>query len=163
MSLRYAVIDGCPVPRAYYPVFRKLKRESGCTFNSIYRGQDAAKILHRHGHHTQAEIIRLYAEGIPGYGPANPVRESTHCLYNDGVAYPHLPAGRRLSKWQVGFDVNDDQINDVKRAASRLGWHVRQPYHSGAEFHHLNLTRKPARWKLLYHAVFGRWPGRKHR
>lgn len=163
MSIRFAVIDGCAIPRAYYPVFRKLKHESGCTFNSVDRSDAAAKVLHRHGKHTQREVIRLHAEGVPGYGPANPVDESTHCRRNDGVAYPHRPRKARLRAWQVGFDVNDDQVDDVKRAAHELGWHVRQPYHSGSERHHLNFTRRPARWKLLFHAVFRRWPNRKHR
>lgn len=164
MSIRYAVIDGCAVPRAYYPVFRKLKAKSGCVYNSIYRGQDAAGILHAHGKHTQPEIIELHAEGVPGYGPANAVDETTHCLRNDGVAYPHQPRKAKLRKWQVGFDVDDDQVEDVKRAARELGWEIRRPYHSGSEFHHLNFVRRPARWKLLFHAVFGAWPnGHKHR
>lgn len=159
MSIRYAVIDGCPVPRAYYPVFRKLKAESGCTYNSIYRGGDVAKILHRHGKHTQAELYAMYlrGEGLP----ANPPTRGTHILKGDGVVgslYEKLPP------WRVGFDVNDDQIAAVKAAALRLGWEVYQPYPSGSEFHHLNFVRRPARWKLLFHAVFGVWPnGHKHR
>jgi hypothetical protein len=169
LSIRFAVIDGCAVPRAYYPVFRKLKAVSGCTYNSIDREDAAARILHKHGKHTQAEVIRLYEEGVAGYGPADPVNQTSHCRYNDGVVRPDLPVGARLPAWQVGFDVNDDQVEDVIRAAHGLGWDVFRPYHSGSEFHHLNFRHKPARWKLLFHAIFGVWPNshkprrRKHR
>lgn len=164
MSIRFAEIDGCAVPRLWYPVFRRLKAESGCTYNSIDRSDAAAKILHRFGKHTQREVIRLYEEGVPGYGPADPVDESSHCRRNDGIVDPRKPRKAKLPAWKVGFDVNDDQIERVKKAARRLGWEVFQPYKTGSEFHHLNFVRKPARWKLLFHAVFGRWPdGRKHR
>jgi len=161
MSIRFAQIDGCAVPRAYFPVFRKLKAKSGCTYNSIDREDAAAGILHKYGKHTQAEVIKLHEEGVPGFGPANPVNETSHCRFNDGVVRPDLPAGARLPAWQVGFDVDDDQVDDVIRAAHELGWDVFQPYSSGSEKHHLNFRRKPGRWKLLYHAVFGTWPGRK--
>jgi hypothetical protein len=164
MSIRYAVIDGCPVPRLYYPLFRRIKAISGCTFNSIYRGEDAAKILHRYGHHTQAEIIELHAEGVVGYGPADPVDETSHCLRNDGVVRPDRPRKSKLRRWEVGWDVNDDEIEDCKRAVAELGGHARQPYDSGSEFHHLNIDKLPPRWKLIFHAVFGVWPnGHKHR
>lgn len=161
MSIRFAQIDGCAVPRAYFPVFRKLKAKSGCTYNSIDREDAAAGILHKHGKHTQAEVIKLHEEGVPGFGPANPVNLTSHCRYNDGVVRPDLAVGARLPAWQVGFDVDDDQVEDVIVAAHELGWDVFQPYHSGSEFHHLNFRRKPGRWKLLYHAVFGTWPGRR--
>ena len=134
---RFAEIDGCAVPRAYYPVFRKLKAVSGCTYNSIDRSDEAAPILHRNGKSTQSEVIRKHAEGVPGFGPANPVDESTHCRRNDGVAYPNLPRKAKLKPWQVGFDVDDDQVDDVIRAADELGWEVFQP------------------------AVLGRWPGKR--
>lgn len=164
MSPRFAVIDGCAVPRAYYPVFRKLKAESGCTYNSIDRSEAAAHILHRFGKHTQAEVIALYEAGTPGYGPANPVDETTHCRRNDGVAYPSLPRKAKLKAWGVGFDVDDDEVAAVIEAADKLGWEVFQPYTSGSEFHHLNFRKKPARWKLLFHTVFHSWPnGHKHR
>lgn len=161
MSLRFAEIDGCAVPRAYYPVFRKLKAVSGCTYNSIDRSDAAAPILHRNGKSTQREVIRKHAEGVPGFGPANPVNTSSHCRRNDGVVEPRKAVAARLPAWQVGFDVNDDEVDDVIRAADELGWEVFQPYPGTAEFHHLNFRRKPARWKLLFHAVFGTWPGKK--
>jgi|GEM_PF-3420570 len=164
MSIRFAEIDGCAVPRLYYPVFRKLKKVSGCTYNSIDRSDAAAPILHRNGKSTQREVIRKHAEGVPGFGPANPVETSSHCRRNDGVVDPSRPVGARLPAWMVGFDVNDDQVDDVIAAGHELGWEIFQPYNTGSEFHHLNFARKPVRWKLLFHAVFGIWPnGHKHR
>jgi hypothetical protein len=142
---RYAVIDGCPVPRRHAHAFRAIRRESGVPFNSIYRGDDAAGILHEHGHHTQAEVIQLYEQGIPGYGPADPVRESSHCLYNDGVVAPHRARGSKLPGWQVGFDVNDADVPRVEAALRKLGYKFERVYHTGSEYHHFNLRRPPAR------------------
>lgn len=141
--LRYKVIDGCPVPRRYAWAFKAIKRESGCTFNSIYRGDDAAGILHANGHHTQSEVIRLYEQGVPGYGPADPVKLSSHCLYNDGVVAPHRAIGAKLPGWQVGWDVNDAEVPAVERALHKLRLHGRRPYKTGSEYHHFNLTRRP--------------------
>lgn len=146
---RFAVIDGCPVPRRYAWAFRAIKRRSGCTFNSIYRGSDARGILHAHGHHTQAEVIWLWHRGVPGYGPANPVNRSSHCLYNDGVVDPHRAPGARLPAWQVGFDVNDADIPRVEAAVRALGLRGRRPYTSGSEYHHFNLTRRPRRRRRM--------------
>jgi hypothetical protein len=154
--LRLSVLDGCAVPRPLYPVLRKLKHESGCTFNSVYRGDDAAGILHRHGKHTQRELY----ETLPA-GTANPPGRSTHELRSDGVPYPG-PIGRKLRWWQCGLDVNDWEISHVIDTAKKLGWELFQPYPSGTEYHHLNFRRRPARWRLIFHAVFGP-KRRKHR
>src|SRR4051812_11512408 len=105
MSLRYAVIDGCPCPRPMYPLLRKLKADTGCTFNSIYRGDDVARILHRFGKHTQAELYAMYlrGEGLP----ANPPTMGTHILKGDGVVGA---AGEDLPWWRCGMDINDWQV-----------------------------------------------------
>lgn len=143
--LRYAVIDDCPVPRRHAWAFHEIRRASGVPFNSIYRGEDAKGILHEHGLHTQAEVIQLHARGVPGYGPADPVRRSSHCLYNDGVVAPHRPVGAKLDGWEVGFDVNDADVPRVEAALRELGFEFKRVYHTGSEYHHFNLTRKPKR------------------
>lgn len=164
MSVRFVELDGCACPRLYYPLFRKIKALSGCTYNSINRSEAAAPILHRNGKHTQAEVIALYEAGTPGYGPANPVDRTSHCCRNDGVVRPDLPAGARLKSWEVGWDVDDDQVDDVISAIESLGGEAHRPYSSGSEYHHGNITKLPPRWKLIFHAVFGIWPnGHKHR
>ena len=151
--MRFCVIDGCPCPRPLYPVLRKLKAETGCTFNSIYRGEGARALLHRHGKHTQAELYQLFLAGQGA--PANPPGASTHELFSDAAAYPGVPRGERLRWWQCGLDVNDADVPKVIAAARRHGWHVFRPYSSASEAHHVNFRRRPRRWRLFFHHVFG--------
>lgn len=132
----FRVIAGCPCNRWLAPYFELLRKKSGATINSIYRGEDAAAILHRHGKHTQAEIHRMYPS------ISNPPGRSTHELRSDGVAYGG-PVGRHLEWWQQGIDVNDGDVARMEWEASRLGWHLFQPYSRGVEFHHLNFRREP--------------------
>ncbi len=133
----FLVIQGCPCNPMIAPYFALLVAETRATVNSIYRGEDAAAILHAHGHHTQAE---LYRELPPG--TANPPGRSTHELRSDGVAYSG-PVGRHLEWWQQGIDVNDSDVRRMIAAAERHGWHMWQPYHAGVEFHHLNFYHQP--------------------
>jgi hypothetical protein len=131
------------------PYFALLAKEAKATINSIYRGSDAAWLLHRYGKHTQAE---LYAT-LPA-GTANPPGRSTHELRSDGVAYGG-PVGRHLEWWQQGIDVNDGDVRRMIKAAESHGWHLFQPYHAGVEFHHLNFYHKPvarrvARARIIY-------------
>jgi hypothetical protein len=132
----FRVIQGSPCNEWLAPYIELLRKKSGATINSIYRGQDAASILHRHGKHTQAEIHAM----LPAI--SNPPGRSTHELRSDGVAYAG-PVGRQLAWWQQGIDVNDEDVTRMKLEASRLGWHLIQPYSRGVEFHHLNFSRRP--------------------
>ncbi len=147
MALRYAVIDGCPCPKPLYPILRKLQKETGCTYNSIYRGDDVRAILKAHGKHTQRELF----ETLPA-GQANPPDRGTHILLGDGVVgalHEKLPWG------ECGIDVNDSDVPKVIAAAKRHGWEMYQPYPTGVEFHHLNFRVKPKRWKAFFRNVFG--------
>lgn len=135
--MSFLVIQGCPCNPAIAPYFALLIKWSNATVNSIYRGDDAASILHRHGKHTQRELF----ETLPP-GTANPPGRSTHELHSDGVAYAG-PVGRRLEWWQQGIDVNDGNVHDMIMHAARHGWHLFQPYRSGVEFHHLNFKTRP--------------------
>lgn len=144
----FRVIDGCPVPALVAPYFAVALQDAlpgarRVSPESIYRGDDARAILHAHDKHTQSEVIRLHKEGVPGFGPANPVNVSTHCLFNDGIAYPRLRRGAALEDWQVGLDVPDEFVRAVIAAAARHGWHLHQPYSSGSERHHLNFVTRP--------------------
>lgn len=133
----FRVIQGSPCNPWIAPYFELLRKKSGAVFNSIYRGDDAKWILHRHGKHTQRELY----ESLPA-GWANPPGRSTHELKSDGVAYSG-PIGRQLDWWQQGIDVNDSDVHRMIREAQRLGWHLRQPYSSGVEYHHLNFVSRP--------------------
>jgi lysozyme len=153
--LKYSVIDDCPTPKPLYPILRKLKKETGCVYQSIYRGTDVEKLLERHGKHDQAW---LYTHLPPG--TANPPGRSTHELDSDSVPYAG-PVGRKLHWWQCGIDVDDAHVDAVIAAAKRHGWTLFRPYGSGVEFHHVNFAHKPSRWKAFFRAVFG--SKKKHR
>lgn len=131
----YLTVNANPAPSLVAPYIDIIT--DGATVNSIYRGEDAASILHAHGRHTQAELYRMLGPGI-----ANPPGFSTHELRSDGVAYP-VARGTKLGQWQVGFDVNDSDVPGVIAHAHRLGWVVFQPYHAGVEYHHLNFLSRP--------------------
>lgn len=140
--MRYKLIDCCPAPLRLYPFLVLVKRRSGCTFQSIYRGTDARKLLAKCGKHDQAYLYEH--QGEPGIGPANPPGRSTHELRSDGVAYPG-PVGRKLEWWQCGLDVDDAHVDDAEAAVRHFGWQalLHRPYSAGSEYHHLNFTRKP--------------------
>lgn len=139
----FRVIQGCPCNATIAPYFALLAKDTRATVNSIYRGDDAASILHAHGKHTQAELYRE----LPA-GTANPPGRSTHELKSDAVAYSG-PIGRQLEWWQQGIDVNDDDVAHMKARAAHYGWDLKQPYTSGVEFHHLNFARQPTCKGLL--------------
>lgn len=160
--MRFKELDGCAVPRPLYPVLKRLKEESGCTYVSVCRADTPAvrAILAKSGKHTQAY---LYAhQGTQGIGPANPPGHSTHELRSDGVAY-RVPNGQALKWWQCGMDIDDAHIVAFERAARRHGWSVHRPYASGSEYHHENFVSKPTRWKRLLHNLDERRHRRKMR
>jgi lysozyme len=148
VALRFVVLDGCPCPKPMYPILRKLKKETGCTYNSLYRGDDVAGILHRNGKRTQRELFEQLPPGV-----ANPPDRGSHILKGDGTV------GRLFQKlpwWRLGIDINDWEVPAVIAAAKRHGWELYQPYPSGSEFHHLNFRKKPSRWRVFYRNVFGK-------
>jgi len=152
MARTFRVIDGCPVPASIAPYVHLVLRDAGQTANSIYRGEDAAALLRRHGKRTQAQIHR----DLPAI--SNPPGRSTHELRSDGVAYPG-PVGRPLREWQVGVDSGTDSAADaaaIERAARGRRWKVVHPYRSGVERHHWNFAERPrprgprTRAKVIY-------------
>ena len=157
MSLKYKALDGCPCPRPLYPILKKLKKETGCIYQSIYRGVDVEAMLNRARKHSQQYLYEH--QGTMGIGPANPPGQSTHELRSDGVAYAG-PIGRKLSWWQCGIDADDAHVSALESAARRHGWSLRRPYSAGSEYHHLNFTRKPRRWKAFFRHY---WPKRRRR
>lgn len=133
----FRVVAGCPCNPTLAPYIEILRRDTGATINSIYRGADARAILHKHGKRDQAELYANLPRGV-----ANPPGRSTHELRSDGAAYPG-PVGRKLEWWQQGWDVNDGDVKKVIAAAKARGWTIVQPYKAGVEYHHLNFARKP--------------------
>ncbi len=140
MTHDFRTIQGCPCPMLSAPFIAIVVNDAKATVNSIYRGVDAAVILHKHDKHTQAELYDMY---LHGHGaPANQPGFSTHELKSDGIAY-HVSRGKDLAWWQMGFDVNDKDVHNVIHVASVYGWHLWQPYRAGSEYHHLNFRTQP--------------------
>lgn len=136
--MSYELVDCCPVPKALVAELLELKKQTGCTFASIYRGTDAAGLLAQCGKHDQAW---LYAN-LPA-GQANSPGHSTHELRSDGVAY-RGPSGRRLRYWQVGMDIDDAHVAAFCQAARMRGWIATITYPTSAvEHHHVNFRREP--------------------
>lgn len=148
--MKYLLLDGCPCPKPLFPLLKKLKEETGCTYNSIYRGDDVAGLLHKEGKHTQRELYEMFLRGEGA--PANPPDRGTHILLGDGVVGA-LHA--KLPFWRCGIDVDDADVPKVIAAAARHGWKLYQPYPSSLEYHHLNFAKRPSRWKAFFHHVFG--------
>lgn len=136
---KYLVIDGCPCPASIAPYVYLVLRQAKQTASSIYRGQDAATLLHAHGKHTQAEIHVMYPS------ISNPAGCSQHELRSDAAGNPG-PVGRLLEDWQIGVDSGGDDWRSksaVEQAAHHLGWRVRHPYARGVEGHHWCFATQP--------------------
>jgi hypothetical protein len=137
--MKFRIVDGCPCPASVAPQVYMVLRRAGMTASSIYRGSDAATLLHRHGKRTQAEIHR----DMPTI--SNPEGESQHDLHSDGNANAG-PPGRRLHQWEIGIDsgLNDGASKArVEAAAQHFGWVVKHPYSRGVEGHHWCFAREP--------------------
>jgi peptidoglycan hydrolase-like protein with peptidoglycan-binding domain len=108
-----------------------LKRDTGVTYNSLYRGEDAKELLHKHGKHTQGELVEiLHGQGV------NPADRGSHILLGDGT---EGALHERLEPMRCGIDVNDDKILQFIKAGPRRGIHLKQTYpNSRKEFHHAN-------------------------
>lgn len=132
----FVTIQGNPVFADIGAYWAIVVNDAGVGVNSIYRGQDAAKILHAHGKHTQQELIDL------GY-PADSPTTSSHCLKSDSSGRWGVPVGGDLAWWQQGVDVNDDAVDKCFVAARKHGWELWHPYPTGSEYHHLNFRHRP--------------------
>jgi hypothetical protein len=138
--MRFLVVDQCPAPRSIAPYFALLQRDvPGSRINSIYRGEDAKAILHRHSKSTQGEIFKSSPPGV-----ANPPGYSSHELRSDGNAAYHGKArGQAIPEWQCGIDINDQFVTTWIGAARKRGWTLIRPYSAGVEFHHLVFQKQP--------------------
>lgn len=139
---RFVVIDRCPVPSELAELVTLLKHDRPhAQLQSCYRGEDAKTLLHANGKHTQAEVFQLHAQGVPGFGPANPPDRGSHLLLGDG-AFGRLH--EKLDPRQCGMDWNDAEIARLIDAAKARGWALVRPYSSQSEYHHLCAKDWPA-------------------
>jgi hypothetical protein len=158
----FVVIDNCPVPSRLADQVRTLKAEvPGATLNSCYRGQRAARLLHRLGKHTQAELYNGWVRRLPGYLPANPPGFSSHELRSDGNPI-YGPRGSKIPWWKVGMDWDDQWISQLQVAAHRHGWKLIRPYSSGTEYHHVSFSRKPRKKRKVAYYIRARRAGARY-
>src|SRR5207237_10658943 len=110
LTMRFVVIDNCPVPAEIAEQVKALKRDvPSAVLQSAYRGDQAAGLLKRLGKSTQAMLYNGWLHHLPGFNPANPPGRSTHELRSDGVAY-RGPVGRPIAPWGCGLDWNDSDV-----------------------------------------------------
>lgn len=152
---KYVYVYDCPCPYDVAPYAYLVLRRADEPASSIYRGSDAAPMLHKKGKHTQAEI-----HADPKYANiSNPEGFSEHDLHSDGSnANPKVPRGGKLEPWQVGIDSGTDSQASKDRitaAAHHYGLHVKHPYTRGVEGHHWCFSVQPhpnkhlPKWKVV--------------
>lgn len=125
-------------------VVAAISTESGAYITRHVADEAAADLLHSVGQHTQAEVIKLSLAHTPGFGPANPVNESTHCRYNDGIAYSFWPKFARIPKWARGIDVEIALRDAFCAVARKHGYTVTVTYPgSVGEAQHVNFRKEP--------------------
>jgi hypothetical protein len=149
LAVKFLIVDGCPCPASVAPYVYLVLRRAGQTASSIYRGEDAKALLHRHGKSTQAEIHRA----LPTI--SNPPGFSQHELRSDGAGNPRVPAGGVLEEWQVGVDSGTNSVHDeraIEAAAKHFGWKARHPYNRGVEAHHWCFAVQPRPHSLAQRA-----------
>lgn len=160
--MKYAVVQGCPVPAKLAPFLTQILRESGARLQSCYRGADAEALLHRLGKSSQLDLYRGFLQRRPGFNPANPPGHSTHELRNDGMAYTRTwpggthagqwHTGDKLPWWACGIDIDDAHVTAFIAAAKKHGWQVARTYpNSTSEYHHVNFRRPPLRHRVKAH------------
>lgn len=142
--MKFKVIDCCPVPAKLEPELAAIKKATGCTYASIYRGEDPNAQKYLTGaapcyKHNQAWIYAHYPPGV-----ANPPGYSTHECRNDGVAYTLWPRGAPIPWWACGIDVDDAHVAAVCAEGRKRGWIVTITYPGSAvEYHHVNFRKQP--------------------
>lgn len=125
-------------------VVERVSVRSGCSITRHVADQAAVDLLHAVGQHTQAEVVHLSAIGTPGFGPANPVNKSTHCRFNDGIAYRVWLVFARIPKWARGIDCNVARRDAFCAEARKEGYTVTVTYPgSVGEAQHVNFRKAP--------------------
>jgi hypothetical protein len=133
----FVTIQGCPVFADIAAYWAIVINDAHAAVSSIYRGQDAAKILHAHGKHTQQELIDL------GY-PADAVNKSSHCLRSDSLSRWGVPPTGDLAWWQQCADLKISDVGRCFASARTHGWELWHPYPAGTgEDQHVGFRHRP--------------------
>lgn len=131
-----SVLDGTPCALGLKLALLDARENGG--WNGVLTSGDRrtviARLLHRLGKKTQAELYRLYLEGRGA--PANPPNVGTHQRIGDGTVGEYE---QPLPWFEQGLDTSDGP--GLRRGLNRLGYPAYQPY--GNEEWHTNLSRNP--------------------
>lgn len=94
--------------------------------------------------HAQQYLIDMHRLHPAEYAPANPVDETSHCLYSDGNLVYRVPKHGRLPWYMRGIDLfNSGQAAHFCVVAGSVGLKFARPYHSEAEGHHVVCVENP--------------------
>ena len=162
------------VPYHDVPMFRVLAlaldhaQEEGARFaiwSADRRDAVLARFNKRYGTSLHGQAYLVAHQNDPGFYPANPPNQTSHCLFSDGspayrVGGRILPARGKLPRYFLGIDATDigpgAKSNDCSMLIGhleRLGYRVTRPYHTGSEAHHFVFTSDPTpvlrHWKRL--------------
>lgn len=136
---KLSILDGCPLPLGQKLMLLDARRHGwGGVVTSADRRSVIARLLHKLGKSTQAELYQGYIEGRPGFLPANPPNRGSHMRIGDGVVgrlYEPLPW------WMQGID--SSYASTLRSVLVRLGYAAYRPYASASEEHHTNLRGNP--------------------
>lgn len=140
-GMKFEVIDGCPVPVEAAPYAREVKRRTGETLNSCFRGIEARAILAAHGKHDQTYLYQGFLRHLPGFNPANPPGFSPHECRSDGVSPPGYKRGAKIPPELCGQDwQNAWRVIAAYRAMGVAAYH---PYSSRFEGQHVGIAKTP--------------------
>jgi hypothetical protein len=134
-----AILDGCPMPLGHKLMLLDARRNGwGGVVTSADRRSLIARLLHKLGKSTQAELYQGFIEGRAGFLPANPPDRGTHMRIGDGVVGRLFEA---LKWWQEGID--STLATQLRLVLNALGYTAYRPYGSASEEHHTNLKTSP--------------------
>lgn len=121
----------------------EVKRRTGHTLNSCYRGADAHALLRSLGKSDQAYLYWGWQRRLPGFNPANPPGFSPHECHSDGVSPPGFSRGAVIPEELCGQDWEGDA--SVIAAYRAMGVAAYHPYSDSREQHHVGIAQVPKR------------------
>lgn len=134
-----SILDGCPLPLGHKLMLLDARRNGWAgVVTSADRRTVIARLLHKLGKSTQAELYQGFIEGRPGFLPANPPDRGTHMRIGDGVVGKLF---EKLAWWQEGID--SSLATQLRLVLNALGYSAYRPYASASEEHHSNLRSSP--------------------
>lgn len=127
---------------------------SACRKDAVIKEHNA-----QFGTHLSGQQFLYDHQNQPGFNPANPVTQTSHCGFADAVTGRifGVRPGAELPWYGEGVDLSDrgkvEDVSNFLAVAHHLGYSFRQPYNSGSERHHVILIASPIpvleRWNVI--------------